>query len=149
MHIVIIGGGAVGQTLAERLDADYHELQFVDEDEHIIEQASERGVAATTIDDIRKSASSDMLAVDLTTIIVITTVHDSANLLLAQQIRRRFDIAQLIVRVNEPQNHAVFAELGLTAVHGTPVLAAALADAVRLAPASDSDTQDRPQEEWV
>lgn len=149
MHIVIIGGGAIGQTLAERLDAEYNEIQFVDEDEHVIERAVERGLPATEIDDIRESVSSETLDVDLTTTIVVATGRDSANLLIAQLIRTRFDAGRLIVRVNEPQNHSVFAELDLVAVYATPVLAAALADAVQMVPESDTDDQDLPQEDWL
>jgi trk system potassium uptake protein TrkA len=147
MHIVIIGGGTVGQTLAERLDVEYNELQIVDEDDHVIEWAVEEDLSAIGVDDIRESA--DTLDVDLTTIIVVATAHDSANLLISQHIRNRFDVGRLIVRVNEPQNHSVFAELGLATVHATPVLAAALADAVRMVPESETDEQGPSQEEWV
>lgn len=149
MHIVIIGGGVVGQTLAERLDTAYNEIQFIDEDEHVIEQATERGVASIAVDDIREDVSIDIMDVSLTTIIVVATARDRVNLLLAQQTRQRFDVGQIIVRVNEAQNHAVFAELGLDTVHATPVLAEALADAVRDAPASNMDAKNRSQVDWV
>lgn len=147
MHIVIIGGSTVGQTLAERLNAEYNELQLIDEDEHVIGWAVEQGISAIAVEDIRESA--DTLDVDLTTIIVVASARDSANLLIAQHIRNRFDVGRLIVRVNDPQNHSVFAELGLATVHATPVLAAALADAARMVPESDTDEQDLSQEEWV
>ena len=149
MHIIIIGGNAVGQTLAAQIDTTYNEVLFIDEDEYVIESAAERGLDAIAIDDIRESASVEILDVDLTTIIVIASGSDSANLLLAQQIRNRFDIDRLIVRVNEPQNYSVFADLDLDAVYSTHVLAAALADAVRTIPESDTHDQDFPQKEWV
>jgi trk system potassium uptake protein TrkA len=148
MHIVIIGGNAVGQTLAAQLDTTYNEVLFIDEDEHVIECADESGLATTAIDDIRESASTDILDVDLSTIIVVASARDSANLLIAQLIRNRFDVGRLIVRVNDPQNHSVFADLGLDAVYSTPVLAAALVDAVRTIPELNRD-QEVTQEEWV
>lgn len=93
--------------------------------------------------------SIDTVEVNLTTIIVVATARDRSDLLLDQHIRQRFDVGQLIIRVNKAQNHAVFAELGLDTVHATPVLAEALADAVRDAPASNMDAQNRSQEVWV
>lgn len=149
MHIVIIGGSAVGQTLAMQLDSTYNEVLFIDEDEHIIERTAEQGLIAITIDDLRESVSSEHLDVDLTTIIVVASARDSVNLLLAQHIRTRLDVGRLIVRVNDPQNHSVFANLGLDAVYSTPVLAAALAETVQTIPGSETDDQELQQEEWV
>ena len=149
MHIIIIGGSAVGQTLAAQLDTTYNEVTFIDEDEYIVESATEDGLTATAIDDIRDIVSADMLDVDLTSIVVVASARDSVNLLLAQLIRNRFDVGRLIVRVNEPQNHSVFADLGIDAIYSTHVLAAALAEAVQTIPESDTYDQDLQQEEWV
>ncbi|UPM42168.1 NAD-binding protein [Halocatena salina] len=137
MHIVIIGGSAVGQTLAERLHTDRNEVVFVDENAHASEQAEKRGIDTHLIEDIRSVISVDSLDVDGTSIIIVATERDSTNLLIAQLVRNQFGVRRLIVRVNDPRNWSMFTDLGFDAVCSTGVLATALAEVVGAGPRMD------------
>jgi trk system potassium uptake protein TrkA len=111
-------GGAVGAAVADRLRADGHAVCRID-------------VTATdTNRDDPPPAALDDDALATASTVVVATRSDARNLLLAQQLRTRFDIGRVLVLVHDPPRVPSFAAAGHEPVCATTALSEAVVDAV-------------------
>ncbi|RQH02401.1 cation:proton antiporter domain-containing protein [Natrarchaeobius oligotrophus] len=115
MRTIIVGGGRVGLSLAERLEQDGENVHLVDEDPAAVEKARKRGLRALEGDgtdaDLLERAGAD----DAKTVIA-TTPDDDVNLLVCQLAKTSFDVETVASRVNQPDNVGAFESLGVRAI---------------------------------
>ncbi len=115
MRTIIIGGGRVGISLAERLEQDGENVLLVDEDSDAVEKARERGLRTiegdgTDADTLRRAGASDAKTV------VAATPDDDVNLLACQLATTTFGVPTVASRVNQPENVDAFESLGIRAI---------------------------------
>ncbi len=115
MRTIIIGGGRVGLSLAERLEQDGENVLLVDEDPDAVEEARRRGLRAlegdgTDADVLERAGARDAKTV------VAATPNDDVNLLACQLATTTFDVATVASRVNQPENVEAFESLGIRAI---------------------------------
>lgn len=103
-------GGAVGAAIADQLRADGHGVRRI-----------AVPTDATTGDDL--PPADDVLA---TSTVVVATRSDARNLLLAQQVRTRFDPDRVLVLVHDPARLAPFAAAGHEPICATRALTGAV-----------------------
>jgi NhaP-type Na+/H+ or K+/H+ antiporter/Trk K+ transport system NAD-binding subunit len=115
MRTIIVGGGRVGLSLAERLEQDGENVLLVDEDPDAVEKAQQRGLRAFEGDGIDAGVLEQTGAADAKTVIA-TTPDDDVNLLVCQLAKTNFDVEQVASRVNQPDNVAAFESLGVRAI---------------------------------
>lgn len=118
MHIIIVGGGRVGRTLAERLEDRGENVVILDHDQNIIEDAREEGFSThagdgTDADELRNAGA------DNAKIVIAATSDDDANLLVSQLATTRFGVEQVISRVTDPENEDLFTDIGVRTVSET------------------------------
>ncbi|WP_394739950.1 cation:proton antiporter domain-containing protein [Natronococcus roseus] len=115
MRTIIIGGGRVGLSLAERLEQDGENVLVVDEDPDAVERVRERGIRALEGD----GTDADVLeraGIDEAKNVIAATPDDDANLLTCQLARTSFDVETVASRVNQPGNVEAFESLGVRAI---------------------------------
>ncbi|MWV39047.1 cation:proton antiporter [Natrialba sp. INN-245] len=115
MRTIIVGGGRVGLSLAQRLEQDGENVLLVDHDPDAVEKARKRGLTALEGDgtdaDVLEAAGAD----DAKTVIA-TTPDDDVNLLVCQLAKTTFDVGKVASRVNQPDNVDAFESLGVHAI---------------------------------
>ena len=125
MRVLIIGGGKVGRSLAERLEDRGENVVIVEQDQQIVETARNAGFTAYhgdgTDTDVLRSAG-----IDNARIVVGATGDDDVNLLVSQLARSKFDPETILARVNDPSNTEAFEELGVRAISATLATAQAM-----------------------
>ncbi|MGQ3412549.1 cation:proton antiporter domain-containing protein [Natrinema sp. LN54] len=115
MRVLIIGGGRVGRSLAERLEARGENVVLIEEDPTILEQLRNDGFTArrgdgADVEVLRESGAENAKTV------VAATGDDDANLLVAQLAKSNFDVENVIARANEPSNASAFEDLGVQTI---------------------------------
>lgn len=125
-EIVIVGGGAVGETLAGVLTRAGADVVYLDDDSQTVERAVASGVDARRIEQ-HEAAALDDVGVDRPDIALVASREDSWNLLIAQLLQLRC-ADRIVALVNDPNNVDVFTDAGVESVCVTSVLVSALAE---------------------
>ena len=131
--VTITGGGHTGCALARCLNEDGETVSFVDTDPYAVARAEDAGVAASDGDPTHVLVLQEA-GIEPGTTVVVAGERDSANLLVAQLVRTKFGVRDVVVLVNDPRNRVAFAESGVETVSAADVLTEALADVVRRRP---------------
>jgi NhaP-type Na+/H+ or K+/H+ antiporter len=115
MRIVIIGGGKVGRSLAERLEDRGENVVLVENDEENVEIARNAGFTVEAGDgtdtDVLGSAGAGNAKR-----VVAATGDDDVNLLVAQLADSKFDVEEVIARANNPDNVEAFEDIGVRTI---------------------------------
>ncbi|MBB6646994.1 cation:proton antiporter domain-containing protein [Halobellus ruber] len=125
MRVLIIGGGTVGRSLAQRLESRGENVVLVEQDQENVETARNAGFTAHhgdgTDTEVLRSAGANNAR-----IVVGATGDDDVNLLVSQLARSKFDPETILARVNNPDNAEAFEELGVRAISSTVAIAQAM-----------------------
>ncbi len=110
-HIIVVGGGLMGTTLAERLSKDGYDVSMVESSRERILELSEgldvrlvRGNGAT-------APALRQAGVEEAGLVLAVTDSDEANLVVALLAARRFRVPRLVVRIRDSDHDEAFALL--------------------------------------
>ncbi|GAB7020939.1 cation:proton antiporter [Halostagnicola bangensis] len=115
MRTIIVGGGRVGLSLAERLEQDGENILLIDQNPNAVEKARKRGLSALEGDGTDADVLEDA-GTDNTKTVIATTPDDDVNLLVCQLAKTTFDVESVASRVNQPDNVDAFESLGVHAI---------------------------------
>ena len=115
MRVIIVGGGQVGRSLADRLEDRGENVVIIEEDETAVELVRNAGYATvigdgTDTDILREAGAANAKTV------VAATGDDDANLLVSQLAKSKFDIEKVIARANDSDNVEAFEELDVNTI---------------------------------
>ncbi|MFB6205574.1 MAG: NAD-binding protein [Haloglomus sp.] len=129
MRVIIVGGGQVGRTLADRLEDRGENVVIVEVNEDAVERARNEGhtvhIGDGTDTDVLRSAGADNCR-----ILVAATGDDDVNLLVAQLAKSKFDIETVLARANNPDNVEAFEDLGVRTISSAVATAQAIDNAI-------------------
>jgi len=125
MEILIIGGGAVGRTLAERFMKRGENVVIIDNNEDNCKRGVQLGIRVVH-GDAQDVAVLKKAGIEHSKYLVATTDQDNANMLVCQIAKTNFGFTEekLVARVNKTENLQAFRDLGIRSI--SPTIATAV-----------------------
>lgn len=114
MYVILIGGGSTGKALATHLINEGHEVVIVEKEGDRAKNLAENLDALIVQGD---GSDTDILkdaGVEKADAVAILTPEDNTNLTICQ-IVKKFDVARIVSRVNEPGKKDLYIGLEITA----------------------------------
>ncbi|ACV46870.1 MULTISPECIES: cation:proton antiporter domain-containing protein [Halomicrobium] len=125
MRVIIVGGGKVGRSLAERLEDRGENIVIIEKNQSVVESARNAGYTVEYGD----GADTDTLraaGADNAKIVAAATGDDDVNLLVSQLASSKFDVERVIARANNPDNVEAFEDLGVRTISSSMATAWAM-----------------------
>lgn len=119
MHVVIMGCGRVGATLAMMLEAEGHSVAVIDRDRESFRRLG-RGFKGKTIlgvgidEDVLRKAGIERAGG-----FAATTNGDNSNIMSAQIAKIKFKVPRVIARIYDPLRAEAYKELGVDTISPT------------------------------
>lgn len=116
MHVVIMGCGRVGSTLAHSLEARGHSVAIVDQDANAFRRlgADFSGLTVTGIGfdrDVLREAG-----VERADAFAAVSSGDNSNIISARLARETFGVSRVVARIYDPKRAEVYERLGIPTV---------------------------------
>lgn len=113
MKIIVVGGGTIGEALAELLIKEKHDVVVIEKEEKLAEELAERLDALVlhgdgTDKNILKDAN--IKSVDA---VVSVTSDDKTNLMVCE-VAKGVNVPNIIARINQSDNEGIFTKIGIT-----------------------------------
>ena len=128
MHVVIVGGGSVGSSIARELLSHGHDVVVVDATAEVIGRSNLCGAQwvvgdACDLDVLQRARAEEA------DVMVAATGDDKANLVVSLLARSEFGVPRTVGRVNNPKNEWLFDDAwGVDVAVSTPRLMTALVE---------------------
>lgn len=115
MYIVILGGGRVGLSLADRLIIHGYDVTIIESDEEACNQATEQLDAMVIRGNGTDTKTLEDANIEDANVFVATTGNDESNLLSCILVKE-YTNGQIIARVSNPDHEEAFKKVGIDKV---------------------------------
>ena len=116
MHVVIVGCGRVGSSLARQLVGEGHTVAIIDRKKESFERLG-KDFTGQVLSGI--GFDRDLLVeagIEKAEAVAAVTNGDNSNILIARVARENFGIQRVVARIYDPQRAAVYQRLGIATV---------------------------------
>lgn len=137
-HIVVVGCGRLGSSLANDLSADGHRVVVIDHRKRAFEKLSAAFSGFQIVGDATELQTFKEANTGQADCLFATTTGDNINLMVAQVAKLIFDVSLVVARVYDPQREAVYSEFGVETVSPTQLSADVFHHLVNNNPAGDA-----------
>ena len=116
MHVIVVGCGRVGSTVARELSSSGHSVCVIDRKADAFRRLgpSFTGRTLTGIGFDRDTLREAGIAADCA--VMAVTSGDNSNVLIARVARETFGVERVVARIYDPKRAAIYARLGIPTV---------------------------------
>jgi trk system potassium uptake protein TrkA len=122
-HIVIVGCGRLGSSLANQLSREGNSVVVIDRNEATFNDLSADFSGFRVEGDATQMAVLKAAKLAKVDVFIATTHEDNVNLMVAQIARKVFNVPHVLARVFDPKREEVYAQLGVDTICPTSVAA--------------------------
>ena len=113
MYIIVIGGGRVGYYLTKALLDEGHEVVIVEQNAAHCKTINNELGGVCIRGDGCETATLAEIGTGRADMLIAVTGDDEDNLVACQAAKHKFNVARTAARVRNPQNEAIFKQLGI------------------------------------
>jgi trk system potassium uptake protein TrkA len=130
VHIVVMGCGRVGSSLAHRLERLEHSVAVIDQDPMAFRRLGE-SFAGSRVTGIGFDRDTLIAAgIDQASAFAAVSSGDNSNIIAARVARETFGVQKVVARIYDPKRAEVYERLGIPTVATVPWTASRLLKAV-------------------
>ena len=122
-HIIIVGCGRLGGSLANQLSAAGHRVVIIDRRDGAFDKLSVDFSGFKIAGDATELNILKTAQIERTDILFATTTHDNTNLMVAQVARVMFDVPRVVARVFDPLREEIYRDFGVETISPTKLSA--------------------------
>lgn len=122
-HIIIVGCGRLGGSLANQLSAAGHRVVIIDRRDGAFDKLSVDFSGFKIPGDATELNILKTAQIERTDILFATTTHDNTNLMVAQVARVMFDVPRVVARVFDPLREEIYRDFGVETISPTKLSA--------------------------
>ena len=116
MHMIVVGCGRVGSTIAKELAAAGHDIVVIDRNADAFRRLGDTFPGRTVVGigfdrDVLESAG-----ISSASAVAAVTSGDNSNILVARVAREMFGIENVVARIYDPRRAAIYQRLGIATV---------------------------------
>jgi len=113
MKVIIVGGGSIGEALAELLIKEKHDVILIEKDEKLAEGLAERLDALVLHGDgTDKNILKDANIENVDAVVSVTS-DDKTNLMVCE-VAKSVNVPNIVARINQSDNEGIFTKIGIT-----------------------------------
>ena len=131
MRVVIIGCGRVGSVLANRLDEEGHQVVVLDRNQQAFRRLSEKFSGQRTVGNGLVEEYVGPVLQEKADLLFAMTDSDNINLMIAQWVKRRFQVDRVIAEVHDSILAGLYRELGVETICPTDLVLKELLEKVK------------------
>lgn len=108
MHVIVVGGGLVGSSLAEKLAGDGHDVVLVEQDRELIRELDDRLDVQTIVGNGATMPVLLQAGIKSADLLLATTNSDEANMVVALIGSSLFEVPKVVARLRDPGHEEGF-----------------------------------------
>lgn len=117
MHVIVVGCGRVGSELAAKLDALGHSVAVIDKDRRAFQRyLPERWAGRAVLGFGFDQDHLEQAGVREAQALAATTGGDNSNILTARIAREKYQIRNVVARIQDPRRAVIYERLGIPTV---------------------------------
>jgi len=112
VHVVIVGGGLVGSSFAEKLAGDGHDVVLVEQDRELVAELNDRLDVQTIVGNGATVPVLLEAGIEQCDLLFASTDSDEANMVVALVGSALFKVSKVVARLRDPGHEESFRRIG-------------------------------------
>jgi len=108
MHVIVVGGGLVGSSLAEKLAGDGHDVVLIEQDRELVRELDDRLDVQTILGNGATMPVLLEAGIERCDLLLATTDSDEANMVVALVGASIFHVPKVVARLRDPGHEESF-----------------------------------------
>lgn len=113
---IIVGCGRLGSSMANKCSLEGKNIIVLDHNQDSFDRLSENFGGATMVGDVTDLAFLEEAHIENAKEIIITTGNDNVNIFIAHIARKVFDVPEIYVRLDSPENEVLLKGFAVKAI---------------------------------
>ena len=113
---LIVGCGRLGSSMANKCSLEGKNIIVLDQNADAFDKLSDAFGGYTVVGDVTDPVFLEEAYVSSAKEIIITTGDDNVNLFIAHIARKIYDVPEIYVRLNNPENEVLLKGMGIKAI---------------------------------
>jgi trk system potassium uptake protein len=116
MHVIVLGSGRIGSSLAIRLDEDGHTVSIVDRDREAFRRLPERFTGRAVLGSGYDRDVLEQAGIGEAGAVAAVMYGDNSNIVAARIAKETYEIPRVVARIKDPRRAEIFQRLGIPTV---------------------------------
>lgn len=116
MHVIVLGSGRIGSSLAVRLDADGHSVSIVDRDRESFRRLPERFAGRAVLGSGYDRDVLEQAGIREAGAVAAVMYGDNSNIVAARIAKENYEVPRVVARIKDPRRAEIYQRLGIPTV---------------------------------